>query len=442
MRVRGFFTVVIAAFMLLVGGVLALPTHAGAPGSPCTGEGFALHNYDTLVVCDGTEYQEVAGTSEDGTSILIDSTDPTCTSGNAGRLYYNSGLAMIQYCDGSSWRNVGRDEEMPVGCSVNDRAIWDGNFWICDDLDTTPDAFTFTDLTDQTASTVISSNTINLLGFEVPLTVSISGDGSPEFNINSTGWTTSGTINPGDTLQLRLTSSATSDDTNTATIDVAGTTDAWDVHTVASCNDYGTGALNLTANGYNGKIWLNNSLPTYAYYGGSNSNGNWNRSFQSGMSGYTRINPIQTTSGGNRGFLYSGTNTYNFTSAASGDNRWVIVHFGGGMWTFSTYVNGLQFRFNGTFKTLQTAVTDGDIYPLVLVHSTSPNTAYRIPSPLNLYTGGNSGSVGFSHVQVAFALQSGTSVNGFRATTPAYDTRYDGWDAFVTDGTDCVEYRP
>jgi|GEM_PF-5595713 len=46
--------------------------------------------------------------------------------------------------------------------------------------DDTPDAFAFTDVTDQALSTIITSNTVTISGIgPAPVAVSVTGDGSP-----------------------------------------------------------------------------------------------------------------------------------------------------------------------------------------------------------------------------------------------------------------------
>lgn len=99
--------------------------------------------------------------------------------------------------------------------------------------DTTPDAFTFTDLTGQPLNTVISSNSITIFGINAPTSVSISGTGTPSFRIAGGSWVTSGTITNGQTLQIRQTSANGNNTARTATITVGGVSDTWSVTTLA-----------------------------------------------------------------------------------------------------------------------------------------------------------------------------------------------------------------
>lgn len=79
--------------------------------------------------------------------------------------------------------------------------------------DVTPDAMAFTSLNDQDTATVVTSNAVTADGFEGSLTASVSNG---EMQVGSGAWTTSATIQPGDTLRLRQTT-ATDYETNKIT---------------------------------------------------------------------------------------------------------------------------------------------------------------------------------------------------------------------------------
>jgi ribosomal 50S subunit-recycling heat shock protein len=100
--------------------------------------------------------------------------------------------------------------------------------------DTTPGAFDFTpDVTNAAPGTLITAaNTVTISGINTSAPVSVTGAGA-EVSINGGAWTTSGTIQNGQTLQLRLTSSASYSTPITATVDVGGVTDTWSVTTRA-----------------------------------------------------------------------------------------------------------------------------------------------------------------------------------------------------------------
>lgn len=102
--------------------------------------------------------------------------------------------------------------------------------------DTTPDAFSFTDVTGQALNTLITSNTITINGINSATPVSVSGAGSPQISIAGGAWATSGSITNGQTLQVRLTSANAFSTARTATVDVGGVTDVWSVTTTGACS--------------------------------------------------------------------------------------------------------------------------------------------------------------------------------------------------------------
>lgn len=97
--------------------------------------------------------------------------------------------------------------------------------------DTTPNAFNFTDVTGAALNSLITSNSLSIAGINSATSVSVSGTGSPQISINGGAWATSGTITNGQTLAVRLTSSASFSTASTATVNVGGVTDIWSVTT-------------------------------------------------------------------------------------------------------------------------------------------------------------------------------------------------------------------
>jgi hypothetical protein len=108
--------------------------------------------------------------------------------------------------------------------------------------DNTPDAFDFTDQTDVAVSTLVESDIELVTGMDNGTAISIDGVGSSEYRIctNSdcstvahTWASTAGTIDAGEYVQLRLTSSASNSTATVATLTV-GTLDVdWSVTTAA-----------------------------------------------------------------------------------------------------------------------------------------------------------------------------------------------------------------
>ncbi|MGD9668833.1 MAG: hypothetical protein AB7U75_07200 [Hyphomicrobiaceae bacterium] len=154
-------------------------------------------------------------------SLRIGNDAASCTASKEGAIKYVSGASPpYKYCDGTSWTDFSQ-----VGGGGGDTA---------------PTSFVFTDLTGQTFSALISSNTITLAGLDNPpelaVYTTISGQGSPQFRVNGGTWVTSGYVNDGDTVQLRLTSSGSSLTTHSAVLTVGTVSDTWSVTTTSQDN--------------------------------------------------------------------------------------------------------------------------------------------------------------------------------------------------------------
>jgi hypothetical protein len=100
--------------------------------------------------------------------------------------------------------------------------------------DTTPDSFTFTDVTNAALSTQYTSNTITVSGIDTAAAISISG-GSGTYSINGGSYTASGgTVNNGDTVSVRVTSSGSNSTAVNATLTIGGVSDTYSVTTLAA----------------------------------------------------------------------------------------------------------------------------------------------------------------------------------------------------------------
>lgn len=87
--------------------------------------------------------------------------------------------------------------------------------------DTLPTTFYFHPMTAQGAisATDIESSTVTINGIGVPVSISVSGTGNPEYKINSGSWTSAnGTISRGDTLTVRADAPATANQRNKVTV--------------------------------------------------------------------------------------------------------------------------------------------------------------------------------------------------------------------------------
>lgn len=98
--------------------------------------------------------------------------------------------------------------------------------------DTTPDAFSFTDVTGADVSTVYPSNAITVAGIDTPTDITI--DGAGEYRINGGSWVASlGSVANGDQVEVRLTSSASYETPVSTTLTIGGVSDTFTVTTEA-----------------------------------------------------------------------------------------------------------------------------------------------------------------------------------------------------------------
>lgn len=99
--------------------------------------------------------------------------------------------------------------------------------------DTTPNAFTFTDQTNVALSTTITSAAITVSGIDTPTGITVSGG---TYDINGSGSFTSspGTVNNGDTVRARHTSSGSNSTAANTVVTIGGVSDTFTSTTVAS----------------------------------------------------------------------------------------------------------------------------------------------------------------------------------------------------------------
>ena len=102
--------------------------------------------------------------------------------------------------------------------------------------DTTPDAFTFTDVTDVAVSTTQTSNTITVSGMDTGASASVTVSGG-EYSKNSGAYTsTAGTAQNSDTFSVRHTSSASNSTSVNTTLNIGGISDTYTSTTVAAAD--------------------------------------------------------------------------------------------------------------------------------------------------------------------------------------------------------------
>lgn len=126
--------------------------------------------------------------------------------------------------------------------------------------DTTPNSFTFNDQSAAAANTLVYSNIITIVGINTSVTASISGN-SAEMQVNSGSYTSSNqTISVGDTIRLRMTSSATAGATVNTTLTVGGTSDTWSVTTTTATLLWSVG---LALGSFSASGFLSQGFSTY-----------------------------------------------------------------------------------------------------------------------------------------------------------------------------------
>ncbi|NVN91044.1 MAG: LamG domain-containing protein [Desulfuromonadales bacterium] len=107
--------------------------------------------------------------------------------------------------------------------------------------DTTPNLFDFISQTGMPITTTIVSNSITVTGINYPATISISGG---SYQINGGSWTSSaGTVNNGDSVTVRQTSSASNSRLTTAALNIGGVSGTFNVTTAASVDPNASGLV-------------------------------------------------------------------------------------------------------------------------------------------------------------------------------------------------------
>ena len=215
------------------------------PGDACTTAGHYTRSGGVeipgghFMVCDGTAWRSIfsydndrnvgvgvtapaAKLHVDGAVILGAASAVSCTGARAGGLRYSAVNNCLELCDGAAWACIS------VGACGN----------------AMPNAFNFTDLINQTVSTLVESNILQITGLGCTVNIAISGAGSPQYRICSTAdcssviadWTAAtGTIENNNYLQLRLTTSAAGGDTRSATVYTGNFAEVWNAQTEGDC---------------------------------------------------------------------------------------------------------------------------------------------------------------------------------------------------------------
>jgi len=125
--------------------------------------------------------------------------------------------------------------------------------------DTTPNSFSLgADHTNVGVNTTVTTSSATITGIDAPASISVSGDGSPEYQIGNGGFTSSnGTISSGQSVTMRFTASSSAGTAHTATLTVGGVSDSVTA-TTASASDSTPDAFAFSPDTYS-----NYALSTY-----------------------------------------------------------------------------------------------------------------------------------------------------------------------------------
>lgn len=171
----------------------------------------------TLSFSTSVSFAQASFDASAGGSIRLGYDTQACSPATEGTIRYNSGSTCAEFCDGSDWT-------CPSGGAGGCLVTWDA---LTDEFNTAQSALIESDI--QLVTTASCSPD-----------VSISGTGSPEFRICSDATcssvahaygTSTVSIDNGEYLQARLTSSASPGGVNSALITIGSTATSWDVET-------------------------------------------------------------------------------------------------------------------------------------------------------------------------------------------------------------------
>jgi hypothetical protein len=160
-----------------------------------------------------------------GGAVVVGASTTTCNASAQGGLRWSATNSCIEICNGTLWN-----------CT---------QLTVCGTI--LPTSFTFTNQSGVTVSTLTTSNIVQVTGLAAcTVQVSVSGAGSPQFRVCNDSsctavtqdWTSSAsTLVNNQYVQLRLTSYASGNMTNTASLAVGARSVGWTVTTAGNCTD-------------------------------------------------------------------------------------------------------------------------------------------------------------------------------------------------------------
>lgn len=127
-------------------------------------------------------------------SIQLAMDSGTCDGSKAGTIRYNPSNKKIEYCNEVAW--------IPI------------------ESDLSPNALSFTNLSYQDVNSYVYSEQLLVSGISSTANVVVTGTGSPEVSVNGGPWSSTTTVDNGQTIQMRLHTSASTGTTATATLTI------------------------------------------------------------------------------------------------------------------------------------------------------------------------------------------------------------------------------
>ncbi|TCD04285.1 hypothetical protein EYB45_08545 [Erythrobacteraceae bacterium CFH 75059] len=168
-----------------------------------------------------------------GTFALAAGQSATLVGNATGRFALNGSNLVVASsinADGGSIQTV----RLRTSVAGTPNAEWDYPITITDvaSSDTTPDPFSFANVNGAALSTMVESNVITPTGFDAPSPISVT---TGEYRLNGGPWTNAnGTINPGQTVQLRRQSSSVNSTSLSTSLSIGGVSTTWQVTTAAA----------------------------------------------------------------------------------------------------------------------------------------------------------------------------------------------------------------
>ena len=198
---------------------------------------------------NGGDYTGISGTVVNGDTVTVRLTSSASYSTTTATLTIGGVSVTFSVTSISDWTQRtdfgGVARSAAVGFSIGSKGyIGTGSspsgtkdFWGYSPLDTTPEAFTFTEQTGVSLNTSIESNTVTVSGITAPVPISITGG---EYSVSNDGGTTwseysvsvPNTVNLNDQVKVRQTSSFDYYTQTDATLTIGGVSDTFSVTTI------------------------------------------------------------------------------------------------------------------------------------------------------------------------------------------------------------------